>query len=131
MSNHIHLLVQSSKNNLSAVLRDFKSYTSKMIIQYIEENNESRREWILKAFQSAANVHKRNSNYQVWAHENHAVHVYSDKFVGQKLNYIHMNPVRAGIVRHPEDYIYSSASNYAGEDIVLDVELLTLSVETV
>ena len=83
-------------------------------------------------FKQAASMHKRNSHYQVWTHENHAVHVYSDKFVRQKLDYIPMNPVRAGLVRQPEDYIYSSACNYAGESAVLpEVEMLTLSVITV
>ena len=129
MSNHVHLLVQSSKGELSNTIRDFKSYTSKKFIQYIEQNNESRSEWLLSVFKGAAFSHKRNSKYQVWTHENHAVHVYSDKFVTQKLDYIHMNPVRAGIVREPEDYIYSSACNYAGESTVLpELEVLSLSV---
>ncbi len=132
MSNHVHLLVQSDKGELSSTIRDFKSYTSKKIIQYIEQNNESRSEWLLKVFQEAAFSHKRNSRYQVWTHENHAVHVYSDKFVTQKLDYVHMNPVRAGIVREPQDYIYSSACIYAGETAVLpEVEVLTLSVISV
>ncbi|WP_255434057.1 hypothetical protein [Carboxylicivirga sp. M1479] len=43
-----------------------------------------------------------------------------------------MNPVRAGLVRQPEDYIYSSACNYASVSAVLpEVEMLTLSVITV
>jgi len=132
MSNHLHLLLQSSIGQLSDTIRDFKSYTSKKFIQYIEQNNESRAEWLLKVFKEAAFSHKRNSHYQVWTHENHAVHVYSDKFVTQKLDYIHNNPVRAGLVRQPEDYIYSSACNYAGESVVLpEVEVLMLGVITV
>ena len=47
------------------------------------------------------------------------------QFTLQKLNYIHNNPVKAGIVDKPEDYIYSSARNYASRnDVVLDVTLL-------
>ncbi len=132
MSNHVHLLVQSNSGQLSNTIRDFKSYTSKKFIQCIEQNKESRSEWLLNVFKQAASMHKRNSHYQVWTHENHAVHVYSDKFVTQKLDYIHMNPVRAGLVRQPEDYIYSSACNYADESAVLaEVEVLTLTVKTV
>lgn len=132
MSNHIHLLVQSNSGQLSNTIRDFKSYTSKKFIQHIEQNHESRSDWLLGVFKKAAFKHKRNSHYQIWTHENHAVHVYSDKFVTQKLDYIHHNPVRAGLVRQPEDYIYSSACNYAGESTVLpEVERLTLSVITV
>ena len=34
--------------------------------------------------------------------------------IDQRLEYIHNNPVEAGIVLSPEDYLYSSAINYAG-----------------
>ncbi len=77
-------------------------------------------------FEHAARMHERNSKFQLWTHENHAEHIFTDKFVCQKVEYIHMNPVRAGVVRAPESYIYSSASNYAGLESVLDVEIITM-----
>ena len=49
---------------------------------------------------------------------------FSKKFTDVKLNYIHQNLVRAGIVINAEDYVYSSASNYAGKGGILDVELI-------
>ncbi len=125
LSNHIHILVQSQKTNLSNTIRDFKSYTSKVIIDAIETGSESRREWMLKQFKNAAKEHERNSNYQFWTHENHAEHIFTDNFVSQKLKYIHLNPVRAEIVMQPEHYVYSSATNYAGLESVLEVQLLT------
>jgi len=125
MSNHIHMLVRSERGELSDTIRDFKSYTSKVIIEAIMTGTESRREWMLERFERAASFHKRNSKYQFWTHENHSELIYSDKFVRQKLEYIHMNPVRAGIVKQPEDYIYSSASNYAGLDSIMEVFKLT------
>jgi viroplasmin and RNaseH domain-containing protein len=45
--------------------------------------------------------HKRNAEYQFWTHENHAEHIFSNKFMVQKLAYIHNNPVRTGIVEKP------------------------------
>ncbi|MFW6222047.1 MAG: REP-associated tyrosine transposase [Bacteroidota bacterium] len=131
MSNHIHLLVQSLEENLSGTIRDFKSYTSKTILENINNVSESRKEWLLKHFEIAAKKHKRNSNYQFWTHNNHPEIIYSDKFVKQKLEYIHNNPVKAGIVRNPEDYIYSSASNYAGLEYILEVEILTTKWTTI
>ncbi len=131
MSNHIHLIVQADNENLSDVLRDFKSYTSKCMLLHIEQGTESRREWLLMLFKKSAQMHKRNSKYQVFTHDNHAVHLYSDKFIDQKLAYIHDNPVRAGIVKEPEDYIYSSASNYALEPSLIDVEIISTSWNTV
>lgn len=41
----------------------------------------------------------------------------------QKLNYIHNNPVKAGIVEKPEDYLYSSASAYCGMKSLIDYPL--------
>ena len=43
MSNHVHLLVKSDKDELSNILRDFKSYTSKKILDEIDSCNESRK----------------------------------------------------------------------------------------
>jgi len=123
MSNHIHLLVSSDTNNLSDTLRDFKSYTSKKIIESIENEIESRKEWMLFMFKRAAIKHKRNTAYQFWTHENHAEEIFSNTFVSQKIDYIHNNPVRAKIVQFPEEYLYSSARNYAGLDSLLQVEI--------
>ncbi|MCW3786368.1 REP-associated tyrosine transposase [Plebeiibacterium sediminum] len=131
MSNHIHLIIQAKENNLSNVLRDFKSYTSKCLLGRIVNGVESRREWLLMLFKKAAKKHNRNSQYQVFTHENHAVQLYSDKFIDQKLDYIHENPVRAGLVMEPQDYIYSSATNYAEESSVLDVVIVDRSWNTI
>ena len=54
---------------------------------------------MLRQFKSATLRHKRNAEYQFWSHENHAECIFSEKFGTQKLNYIHNNPIRAGIVQ--------------------------------
>jgi REP element-mobilizing transposase RayT len=125
MSNHIHLLARSGIGDLSGTLRDFKSFTSKEILKLIQEGAESRQRWMLKVFEIAAAKHKRNSEFQFWTHENHPELIYSNNFIEQKLDYIHNNPVRAGIVEKPEEYIYSSAKNYAGEKGILEVEIIS------
>ena len=38
----------------------------------------------------------------------------------EKINYIHKNPVQEGLVYYPEDYVYSSARDYAGEKGLVD-----------
>ena len=81
-------------------------------------------------FERAAKQHKRNKNYQFWTHENHAVNLYSEKFIKERLMYIHNNPVKAGIVEQPEDYIYSSARNYASLGNILDIDLLSFTWKT-
>jgi len=39
-----------------------------------------------------------------------------------RIKYIHENPVRAGLVGIPEDYLYSSASNYLGLKGLIEVD---------
>jgi len=131
MSNHVHLLLKSNTEELSNTLRDFKSFTSKKILEAIENGNESRKEWMLKLFKDAAFKHKRNSEYQFWTHENHAEHIFSNKFMEQKLEYIHNNPVRAGIVEKPEEYRYSSAIDYANGKGLVKVEKIMIRSKTV
>ena len=129
MSNHIHLLLRSEKAELSNTIKEFKSFTAKKILEAINTEQESRKEWMLNLFEFSAKQHKRNEQYQVWTHENHAETVYGNRFMDTKINYIHENPVRAGIVEKAEDYLYSSARNYAGLDGVLDVILVPQFLE--
>ena len=109
MTNHLHLIVRSETGNLSNTIRDFKKFTAGTILDAIRDGSESRREWMLHRFEWNAAQNKRSSDKQFWTHENRPESIYSLKFFNQKLNYIHENPVRAGWVEHPEDYIYSSA----------------------
>jgi len=91
MSNHIHLLCKSNTDDLNGTIRDSKSFTSKQFLKHIQEENESRRTWMLNLFEFEAKKHKRNTKYQVWTHKNHAEYIYSNKVIRQKLDYIHNN----------------------------------------
>ena len=65
MSNHIHLVISTSKSNTSEILRDFKKYTGKKIIQAIENHaGESRKEWMLKIFSDKGSENARNVKFQ-------------------------------------------------------------------
>ncbi len=131
MSNHIHLIVQSNEGKLSDLLRDFKKFISKTILEKIQTEPESKREWMLERFKLATESHSRNKNYQFWQYGNHAEEVYSEKFMRSKIHYIHQNPVRAGIVIKPQDYIFSSASNYVEGKGIINVELIEIYVVNV
>ncbi len=124
MTNHLHLIVSADNSNLSDVIRDFKRFTATKILKTIDVIPESRRTWMLRQFALAANKHRRNSKYQFWTHENHAVELESSKFIFQKMNYIHQNPVRAGFVENAEDWMFSSQRNYAGMMAPVEIDLL-------
>jgi REP element-mobilizing transposase RayT len=115
MSNHIHLIIQSDNSKLSDLIRDFKKFTAKTILHKIETESESRADWMLKRFEFACKSHSRNEKYQFWQYGNHPEEIFSEKFFWSKLDYIHLNPVRAGIVVKASHYLYSSASNYVND----------------
>jgi REP element-mobilizing transposase RayT len=131
MSNHIHLLIRSNTGRLSDTVREFKSYTARKILEAVDTEPESRRDWMLNLFEFSAKQHKRSEKHQLWTRENHAEIIYSNRFLNEKINYIHENPVRAGIVEKSEDYLYSSARNYAGMEGMLDVVTVPQPVEKI
>jgi hypothetical protein len=75
----------------------------------------------LDYFKKSCEHLKRNQTYKVWQNGYHAEKVYSNKFIKQKINYIHNNPVVDKMVAYPEDYIFSSARNYAELENELDI----------
>ena len=123
MSNHIHFIVQSKDGKLSDLIRDFKKFTATQIILALQNEPESRREWILERFAKATETYTRNKNFQVWQYGNQAEEIFTLKFKWSKLNYIHLNPVRAGIVEKSHHYLYSSASNYSFGKGILEIEI--------
>ena len=124
MSNHVHVIWQAGKENLSDVIRDFKTFTSKSILKHIESDAESRKKWLLYMFKFYANRTNANDVYKVWTNGNHPETIHTEDFLMTKLNYIHDNPVRAGIVSQQVAYIYSSAANYQGKAGIMEIDLL-------
>jgi putative transposase len=126
MSNHIHLIASATKPGItmSDILRDFKKFTSKKIVKAIqEEPTESRRQWMLHRFEFAGSYNPKIKDYKFWQDGNEAKEIHTPEFFYQKLTYIHNNPVRAEIVEHPDEYLYSSARNYARKSALLEVVL--------
>jgi REP element-mobilizing transposase RayT len=83
MSNHIHLIIHSKDGKLSDLIRDFKKFTAKTVLEKIQAEPESRRDWMLERFKTATESHSRNKNYQFWQYGNHAEEIYSEKFMCQ------------------------------------------------
>jgi REP element-mobilizing transposase RayT len=122
MSSHIHLIARADGiYSLSDILRDFKKYTSKAIVEQIMNENESRREWMLGLFRKTGEDLKGITNYKFWQDGNHPEEISSNNFFNEKLDYIHNNPVIELIVEKPEDYYFSSARNYAGLNYQIEI----------
>jgi REP element-mobilizing transposase RayT len=112
MTNHIHLVARTKEDgNMGNVMRDFKTYTSKQLYKMIAANlHESRREWIVGLFNKHGKENPLNKEFQLWQNGNHPVELFSNAVIDQKIDYVHNNPVRAGFVAEPHEYLYSSAS---------------------
>jgi len=127
MSSHVHMIVSGyGSQKLEDVIRDIKKYTSLKIINAVVDNSqESRKELLLWLFEKAGTGNSNNTRYQFWQQHNHPVELNTNEKLEQRLNYIHNNPVEAGIVRYPEEYLYSSAGNYARlKETVMEVRLI-------
>jgi REP element-mobilizing transposase RayT len=122
MSNHLHLVANANENfRLSDIIRDFKKFTAKRIVETINSENESRKDWLLYRFSFAGKFDHRIKNYKVWQDTSHPILLDSNYLIDQKINYIHQNPVRALIVENADEYLFSSACDYAGKTGMLKV----------
>jgi putative transposase len=112
--------------SLEGIIRDIKKFTSVKIIEAIRNNSqESRRELFLWLFERAGKANSNNTNSQFWQQHNHPIELSTDEMLQQRMDYIHNNPVVSGFVLSPEDYVYSSAVNYAGlPEQVIEVILI-------
>jgi putative transposase len=126
MSNHVHLVISAKNNDTSDILRDFKKFTGKQIIKAVSENEqESRRDWMLEIFKQAGAANSRNSINQFWRQYTLPKELFSEKFTEQKLNYIHNNPVEAGIAEKAEEYLYSARDYFYGTQCgLLEIDFL-------
>lgn len=111
MPSHMHMIARRTAGQMSDFIRDFKSFTAKRIIEFVESDcRESRKDWLLHLFRYHAKFKKQNKEFSVWQKSSYPVELLTNYIFDQKVNYIHMNPVTAGIVTEPQSYVYSSAN---------------------
>ncbi len=105
MSNHIHIIWQLDYDtNVGDFLRNFMKYTAQMILKDLRVNHKS----ILGNFR----VGSSDRNYQIWERNSLSIELRNDLVFKQKFNYIHNNPVKAGLCELPNEYKFSSARFY-------------------
>ncbi len=123
MLDHMHLLT-SRPSTTSDVLRVLKGITARRIIDYLKDNNH------LKSLEKLAHQKRdRNYKYSLWQTERNVLPIFSEAMFMEKLNYIHLNPVRGGLSERPEDYRWSSARIWRScpledEPLLVDKELI-------
>ncbi len=119
LDNHLHMVAAGEQ--LTDVIRDFKSYTAKRIIARLEQEEKT---WVLNQLHYYKQPTKTRSHYQVWQEGFHPQQIISQDMLHQKIDYLHHNPVRIGVVERPEDWLYSSARDFAGEKGLIELDPL-------
>lgn len=105
MSNHIHVIWQPQFGYTpSGVQASFMKYTAQQLKRALEKSNPD----LLESFR----VNKEDRIYQIWKRRPLSIDLISETVFNQKLDYIHFNPVKAGLSINAEDYYYSSAEFY-------------------
>jgi REP element-mobilizing transposase RayT len=125
MPSHVHMIIGTKSKNMQGIIRDMKSFTSRKIKEEIKTHpQESRRAWLLQMFEKAGLNNVNNKNWQLWQQDNQPVELWDNYMIENKLDYLHNNPVEAGYVYEPENYVYSSALDYAGQKGLIEIECL-------
>jgi putative transposase len=108
MNNHIHfIIIFQEETHLMAYMRDFKKFTSLKLREHIE-TIEPDQLWRIE-------YETRRQHFKIWTDRYDDVYLYSRDVCETKIEYIHNNPVRAGIVANAIDYPYSSVAFYEGK----------------
>ena len=108
MPDHLHLITDNA-NSIADVLRFTNGITAKRVLDYLKKNNFDASLAKLRRQQG-----ERQHRYSVFQHHPDAFRITGENTLMQKVNYIHLNPVRAGLVEFPEHYVYSSARLWNG-----------------
>jgi len=108
MHDHVHLLVYSKKE-MKETLRLLNGISARRVIQYLKENN-----FETSLFKLRHETRDRNHKHSVWQHHPDSLDIFGEKTFRQKVDYIHQNPVRAGLVTDTLEYPFSSARQWIG-----------------
>jgi REP element-mobilizing transposase RayT len=105
MNNHFHLIWHiMGEHKRDEVQRDFLKFTGQQILKSLRSASSTLLQEII--------VNARDRKHQVWERNSLSIPLWSDRVFNEKLEYIHYNPVKAGLCQYPEDYKYSSARFY-------------------
>lgn len=108
MPDHFHLLANPLNLDISIIVGRIKGRAAVAILSWLREEGHL----LSLAKLALPKQLKSGQTHAVWMREFSAVDIWSRRFIRQKLNYIHVNPVRAGLCDHPGKWRWSSYAAY-------------------
>ncbi|HXB94174.1 MAG TPA: transposase [Puia sp.] len=127
MSSHLHLIVRTREGTTPAYFeRDFKKYTTPIILKTIEMEMDFRRDWMMMRFEDYGKTLRRIEKFHLWQNCSSPLRIDCQQphYLLDKIAHIHENPVREKIVEQPEAYVFSSARDYAGMRGLVNVRVV-------
>lgn len=114
MPDHFHLLLLPKvEDKLSKILMSLKGYTARKILDVMK--GEGRVDILAKLrLTRRGSKGTKASSFAVFQPDNYVFNVFSLGKLREKLDYMHNNPVKAGLVKHPGAYRWSSFACYTG-----------------
>jgi putative transposase len=112
MPTHLHLIVFDAdfdNGRLGRTLTDFRKFTGRQLSDYCGSHFPSCFAQVLRD-QATADRERR-----LWQPSRHPEAIQTEPFWQQKLDYLHDNPRRKGLVRSPQDWRWSSAGWYVSD----------------
>ena len=110
LENHLHWI--ASGKHLADEVKNFKSFTARCIVDWLEKHRAAT---LLDQLRLHKAPYKTDSEYQVWQEGSQPKEIQNTEMMLQKLEYAHNNPVKRGYVDDPLHWRHSSARNYAGQ----------------
>ena len=94
MPDHAHAIVNSRSGTISDWLRRIRGNSARKLLAWLRDEGH------LSSLKKLALLHpqKRQHTHSVWQKDPSVIDLWSHKFIRQKLNYLHLNPVRGRIV---------------------------------
>ena len=123
MPDHLHLLTDAPRKP-SEVLKFIKGIVGHRVIEYLKSRN-----YESSLLKLRHDDWKRNHRFSLWQHDSDVFSVTGESTFMQKVNYIHNNPVRAGLVEQAADYRWSSVRWWNGKP--LDDEPLKIDIDKI
>jgi len=112
MPTHMHLIAFDAEYNnerLAAALTAFRKFTGRQLSDYCTDHLPPCFAETLRAKATA------DRERRFWQPSRHPMAIQTERFWQQKLDYLHDNPCRKGLVRCPQDWRWSSAAWYGSD----------------
>lgn len=127
LSSHLHLILRPREAGAPAYFeRDFKKYTTPLILKAMEMELDFRRDWMMQHFEDYSKSLRRIEKFHLWQNCSSPLRLdcSQPRCLLERIAHIHENPVRERIVDQPEAYLFSSARDYAGIHGLVNVRVV-------